>query len=141
MAKVQLSMEEFLQVIRGEVNLPETRENIAKALMTVWKSEAMQTEIEAHAEHLGKTKMERIINDSLREEKVSYYGTKTELRGWAAEVIKEQIRKENLSIMVELMQPELERTVNEVVQRQVSDLVQRQIGAIFLDMMKKSAGE
>jgi hypothetical protein len=134
MARVQLSMEEFLQVIRGEVNLPETREKIAKALMTVWKSEQMQTEIEAHAEHLGKVKMERIIEASFREEKGNWRTNyKPEIGGWAAHVLREEIQKFGVENIIEAIKPEIEAAVG--------DLVQKQIGAIFLDMMKKQTKE
>lgn len=130
MAKIQLSMEELLQLVRGEMNAPELKEHLAKSLLDVWTRDETRALIEARGAELAQKKMERMIDGCFQYEK-GWYGRADKLSGWAVPLIREEIAKATLPLLIDAIKPELEKVV--------SELVKKEFGEIFLNLVKGQA--
>lgn len=130
MAKIQLTMEELIQFIRGEMDTPELKNQLAKALLEVWQRDETRNEIEAKGEELARKKMERVIEGSLQIEK-GRWGGQDKLIGWAVPLIREELAKTTLPMVIEAIRPELEKVV--------ADLVKKEFGEIFMNLVKSEA--
>jgi tRNA 2-selenouridine synthase SelU len=130
MAKVQLSIEELINLIRGEVDLPELKSQLAKSLLDVWQRDETRNEIEAKGKELAKKKMERVIEDAFKLEKGSW-NRPDRIVGWAVPIIREELNKATLSLILEAIKPELETVV--------SDMVHKAFGSMMIKMFKEQS--
>jgi uncharacterized membrane protein YheB (UPF0754 family) len=114
MAKIQLSMEELMQLVQGEVPFKEMKQQLAKALIEVWNSEEMREEVNKYGEELGRKKMERTLESAFKVTESGYYGNrKTEITGWASNLLKAQLDERGKEILMATIIPDIDRVIAE----------------------------
>lgn len=123
MAKLQLTVEELMQFVKGEMPTQEMKQQLAKGMLEVWNSKEMQKLIEDEAEHLAKVKVERIIRDALIE-KPAGYGRPHTYTGWALPILR-TIMEDHFSIpqVLESIKPEIEATVEKSMLKALGVLI------------------
>lgn len=118
MAKVQMTIEELLQLARGDMPVEEIKQQLAKGLLEVWNHPDTQRLIEAEAERLARLKVERIIRDAYQEEKTGSYGRLPKYSGWAIPIIREVLKSEfSIPYVIEALKPEIDTLVQESMGR------------------------
>lgn len=114
MAKIQLSMEELMQLVQGEVPLKEMKQQLAKALIDVWNSEEMREEINKYGEELGRKKMERTLESAFKVTETGYYNNRrTEITGWAANLLRTQMDGKGMDILYATIIPSIDKVIAE----------------------------
>jgi hypothetical protein len=114
MARIQLSMEELMKLVEHQVPYKEMKEELAKSIIEVWNSEEMRAEIHKYAEELAKKKVERTIESAFKITEVGYYGNRrTEITGWAANLIKQQLQGQSVQIIIDALAPQMDHAISE----------------------------
>jgi hypothetical protein len=114
MARIQLSMEELMKLVEHQVPYKEMKESLAKAIIEVWNSREMRAEIDKYAEELARKKVERTIESAFKITEVGYYGNRrTEINGWAANLIKEQLKGQTAQPIIDALTPDIDKVITE----------------------------
>jgi hypothetical protein len=114
MARIQLSMEELMKLVEHQVPYKEMKESLAKAIIEVWNSREMRAEIDKYAEELARKKVERTIESAFKITEVGYYGNRrTEITGWAANLIKEQLKGQTAQPIIDALTPDIDKVITE----------------------------
>lgn len=132
MAKVTMSVEELLQLARGDMPVEEIKQQLAKGMFEIWKTPATQEMIEVETDRLTRIRVERIIRDSVKV--VPKTWNKGEhLEGWAVEVLKEEVRKRDLKDLIYVFAPEIERVAQEIIDEKIGDMVTKALGKLIVN--------
>jgi len=114
MAKVQLSVEELLQLARGEMPVEEIKKQLAQGMLETWNAPDTQVLIKAEAERLAQITLERIIRDAYKEQTSSWGRPSNTYTGWAIPVLREVLRTEfSIAHVLEALKPEIDELVQE----------------------------
>jgi hypothetical protein len=114
MAKVQLSVEELLQLARGEMPVDEIKKDLAQGMLETWNAPDTQVLIKAEAERLAQITLERIIRDAYKEQTSSWGRPSNTYTGWAIPVLREVLRTEfSIAHVLEALKPEIDELVQE----------------------------
>jgi hypothetical protein len=136
MAKVQLSVEELLQLARGEMPVEEIKQQLAKGMLEVWNSPETQSLIQAEAERLAQVKIERVMESSVRVVPKTWNRPEY-LEGWAVEVLREEVRKRDLRDLAYVVAPEIERVAQEIINEKMGDMVTKALGNLIISKQKE----
>jgi hypothetical protein len=131
MAKIQISVEELLQLARGEMPVEEIKQQLAKGMLEVWNSPETQSLIQAEAERLAQIKIERIIRDSVRIVPARY-NSPEHVEGWAVNVLKDEVRKRDLKDLVYVVAPEIERVAQEILDEKMESMVAKSMAKLMM---------
>lgn len=96
MANITISVEELLVLMKGEdtESLRNIKENMKKLLFEKWLADpSFVAQAEAIAHEYAEKKIKRHVETAFQEVQIGYsYNKRTELQGWAAEMLKSALQ-------------------------------------------------